>query len=511
MNATFPPRASYEKPVSKPLPSLPLEIWGATDKGRQREGNEDSIYPHPGTEMFTPNQQSLAQKGHLLLVADGVGGARAGAEASRWAVRVAVERYYDLPGPNLGSDLRTAIEMANASLYQYLQSTGIPNAGCTMAAALIHNNFLYVANVGDSRVYLIRNGHITQLTHDHTLAQQKADQGLIRPDQVALDPDSSVLTRSLGSSPTVRVDLLQPQPLAAGDVVLVCSDGLTDMVATERIPQLIGDAPLQKAAQRLIEAANRAGGVDNISVVLARVGGKSAAIPVRAARPEHKARNPWVFVAAGLGVLLFFAAIALLSFAYYTRGREVKPPAPPAVAATTVPPTAVQALPGTEIVPPTDTVPPGHPTSTPRPTSTQVPSPSPRPGKGGEVTPTGTAVAQTTNITLLSPEAGSTTGNPVSFRWQGELRKGQTYRVVASHTQSGYAISSDSLSEPKWETHLPSEKFGEWHWWVEVIEEGRVVGRSAEGMFWFQPVQVGPGTGPVETPGQPAPTPTVAR
>ncbi|MCX7681215.1 MAG: protein phosphatase 2C domain-containing protein [Anaerolineae bacterium] len=507
MNATFPPHAPYEKPVSKPLPqpSLPLEIWGATDKGRQREGNEDSIYPHSGTDMFTPNQQSLAQKGHLLLVADGVGGARAGAEASRWAVRVAVERYYDLPGPSLGNDLRTAIEMANASLYQYLQSTGIPNAGCTMAAALIHNNILYIANVGDSRVYLIRNGYITQLTHDHTLAQQKADQGLIRPEQVALDPDSNVLTRSLGSSPTVRVDLLQPQPLAPGDVVLVCSDGLTDMVAVDRIPQLISDAPLQKAAQRLIEAANRAGGVDNISVVLARVGGKAAAVPVKvkAARPERGAKHPWLFAVVGLGAVLLFALIALLSFVYYTRGRAGKSPSPPAVATATAPPTAVQALPGTEIVPPTDTVPPGHPTSTPRPTSTPVPSPSPRPGQGGKLTPTGTAPAQAVNITLLAPEAGSTTGNPVSFRWEGELEKGQTYQAVALHPESGYTLRSGSLDDPRWETHLPGEKFGQWRWWVEVIEDGKVVGRSAEWMFWFQPVQVGPG--PTE------PTPTLPR
>jgi len=496
MSVAFPSHAPNARPASRPFSQtpLPLEVWGATDKGRQREGNEDTIYP--SADMFTPNEQSVARRGRLLIVADGVGGAKAGAEASRWAVRVAVERYYDLTGPSLGNDLRTAIEMANASLYQYLQSTGVHNAGCTMAAALIHNNLLYVANVGDSRVYLIRNGQITQLTRDHTLVQQKLDQGLIRPEQAALDPDSNVLTRSLGSSPTVRVDLFDPLPLVAGDVVLVCSDGLTDMVAAEQIPSLVGNAPLTKAARRLIDAANRQGGVDNISVVLARVGGRPAAARVAArpapARPAKK--TPLlVGIIIALAAILVFTFIAVFSFTYYTR-RAKQPPA----AGTPVPSSTTQVVlqvgPATWTPLPTDKVPPGHPTSTPRPTNTPMPSPSPRPGRGTPSPTEATSPIPAGQPRLISPEAGTTTGNPVSFRWEGRLSPEQAYRVVAHHPQSGEQVTSPQIVDSRWETHLPAARAGEWHWYVEVVEGGRTIARSAEGMFWFQPVRVEPGT-----------------
>ncbi len=496
MSVAFPSRTPNARPASHPLSqhSLPLEVWGATDKGLQREGNEDTIYP--SADMFTPNEQNLARRGQLLIVADGVGGARAGAEASRWAVRVAVERYYDLTGPSLGNDLRTAIEMANASLYQYLQSTGVHNAGCTMAAALIHNNMLYVANVGDSRVYLIRNGQITQLTRDHTLAQQKLDQGLIRPEQAALDPDSSVLTRSLGSSPAVRVDLFDPQPLAPGDVVLVCSDGLTDMVAADHIPSLIGNAPLTKAARRLIDAANRQGGVDNISVVLARVGGRPAAARV-AARPapaRAATKTPLLVGLIALAAMLAFALIAALSFAYYSRRPNQPPPASTPVPSPTT--LALQVGPATETPLPTDTVPPGHPTSTPRPTSTPVPSPSIRPGRGTPSPTEATGPIPAGQPRLLSPEAGTTTGNPVSFRWEGRLSPGQAYRLVAYHPQSGEQVTSPLIVESWWETHLPAARAGEWRWYVEVVGGGQAIARSAEWMFWFEPVKVAPGTPP---------------
>ena len=124
-------------------PALSLEVWGATDRGHKREGNEDAVYPHSGSDAsFEPGPRRLAQKGQLLIVADGVGGAQAGSQASRWAVRVAVEGYYDISGPDPESNLRAAIEKANASLYQYLESTGTREAGSTMAAAVILKNLL---------------------------------------------------------------------------------------------------------------------------------------------------------------------------------------------------------------------------------------------------------------------------------------------------------------------------------------------------------------------------------
>ncbi|MEE8390804.1 MAG: protein phosphatase 2C domain-containing protein, partial [Anaerolineae bacterium] len=264
MNVAYSPQQDLAQPDS---PLMSLAVWGATDKGRQREGNEDTIFPHSGsgTPTFEPDPHHLAQKGQLLIVADGVGGAKGGREASHWATRVAVERYYDMTGPDLGTDLRTAIEATNSSLHQYNQSAGSGEAGCTMTAAVVYGNTLYVANVGDSRVYLLRNGQITQLTRDHTLAQQKVDVGIISPEQAETDPASHVLTRSMGAGQTVQVDLFPPLQLAPGDVVLLCSDGLTDMLKDTEIAHLIGNNSPKRATQRLIEAANQNGGVDNIS------------------------------------------------------------------------------------------------------------------------------------------------------------------------------------------------------------------------------------------------------
>jgi len=385
MNASYPsqPQPAYPQPGSQPLPplALPLEVWGATDKGREREGNEDAIYPHSGSDTFPfkPGAQRLVQKGQLIVVADGVGGAQAGREASQWAIRGAVERYYDLSGPDVGADLRTAVEHANASLFQYLQNTHTPEAGSTMVAAVIHGNVLYVANVGDSRAYLIRNGGITRLTRDHTLTQRKIDQGLIQPDQAELDPDRSVLTRSLGAGPTVQVDLFPPLQLAQGDMVLLCSDGLADMVSDEEVARLVAGSSPKRAAQRLIATANRRGGFDNISVIVVQVGKRPAAASVgllESVKLLPRQRKIMLLVGSIL-VAAALCAMAALGWKMWP-GRATMTPASAPTATVETMPTATSAP---VIVPetprPTDTVPAGMPTSTPAPTVTPTFTPVP--------------------------------------------------------------------------------------------------------------------------------------
>ncbi|MGC9083377.1 MAG: PP2C family protein-serine/threonine phosphatase [Anaerolineae bacterium] len=369
---------------------FPVEVWGTTDKGRVREGNEDTVFPHSDTNTYAyqPNAALLTQKGQLLLVADGVGGAQAGSEASRWVRRVVVERYYDSPDPNPASALHSVIVQANAALYQYLQSTGIREAGSTVVAAVIHQNVLYVAHVGDSRAYLFRNGQVYPLTRDHTLTQMKLLRGLITREQAATDPDQGVLTRSLGTSPTVEVDLAQPVSLAPGDVVLLCSDGLTDVVRDEEIAETIRRHPhLKKAAGELIKLANRRGGPDNITLALARVGGKGAAIPK--ALPRRPARAGKGFLSSlTTRQVVFLAVMALLVVLVFamlgaaillTRGGAggggagaTATPATGTVTATVLPGAGGVATPGT----PTLTIGAGSekPTSTPAPTPTPTPT-----------------------------------------------------------------------------------------------------------------------------------------
>ena len=261
-----------------------LESWGLTDVGRERDVNEDAIYPDPvgSNRFYQPQPELLARKGQLLLVADGIGGEQIGSAASQWAIRLAAERYYELPGDDIVADLREALHHANAALYRYLQSTGASQAGSTMAAAVVHEATLYIANVGDSRVYLLRDGVLYQQTRDHTLAQQKADRGAISQAQVAEDPDATVLTRALGAAPSVVVDMFRPLPLAVGDLVLLCSDGLYDMLPDAEITRLALSAAPRRAVERLIEAANLQGGYDNIAVIVARLGSSGGATAVAA-------------------------------------------------------------------------------------------------------------------------------------------------------------------------------------------------------------------------------------
>jgi serine/threonine protein phosphatase PrpC len=381
MHTVHSPQQNQPQPGSQPTP-VRLAVWGATDKGRQREGNEDAIYPHSGSDTgaFKPSPQHMAQKGQLLIVADGVGGAQAGREASHWAIRVAVERYYDMTGPDLGANLRTAVEMANASLYQYLQSTGTRESGCTMAAAVIHGTTLYVANVGDSRVYLLRNGQITQQTRDHTLTQQKIDHGIIQPEQAEMDPGSHVLTRSMGAGQSVQVDLFPPLQLATDDVVLLCSDGLTDMVKDAEIGRLAGNNSPKRAAQRLITAANRNGGVDNISVVVARVGGKKPPAgggPLDALRQMGRQQKTILLVGAAV-VAIVMCTLVTLGWSMY--GRQKTTPTPPTATATPAPapaPAVTTTPSATATEPPIETAPPGQATSTPAPTFTPTNTPVP--------------------------------------------------------------------------------------------------------------------------------------
>jgi len=387
-NTNYSSQPAPQQSGSQQIPALvlPLTVWGATDKGRQREGNEDAIYPHSGKEGFKPGPDKLAHKGQLLVVADGVGGAKGGSEASQWAIRVAVERYHDLTGSNLGDDLKTAVEMANASLYQYLQSTGALESGSTMVAGVIHQNTLQVASVGDSRAYLIRGGKITQLTRDHTLTQQKIDRGLIQPEQAAMDPDSSVLTRSMGAGPTVQADLFQPLPLLAGDVVLLCSDGVTDMLSDEEIVRLVNGNSPKRMAQQLIAAANKNGGFDNISVVIAQVGGKQpkpagGGLLASIGRMKHQQK----LVLGGMIALVIMFFCGLGGWVMWAILSPEKTPTPAFVptgtpaAATTAPVVA----PNTPR--PTGTVAADQPTSTPRPTNT--PSPTPLPDADGDGIP----------------------------------------------------------------------------------------------------------------------------
>jgi PPM family protein phosphatase len=228
-------------------------IW-KTDTGRQRRDNEDSAFV----------------RAPLFVVADGMGGAQAGEVASAMAVEAF---HQDLPDEGSPEERLTArIRSANRQIYD-VSRTEHEHAGMgtTLTAVYLADDYLAVAHVGDSRAYIFRDGALTRLTQDHSLVEELVRQGKLTEAQAAEHPQRSIITRALGIESDVDVDTWS-YPMRAGDVVLLCSDGLTSMISEEQIAGILAaEASLDGAGDRLIAAANDAGGRDNITVVLFRL------------------------------------------------------------------------------------------------------------------------------------------------------------------------------------------------------------------------------------------------
>jgi PPM family protein phosphatase len=228
-------------------------VW-RTDTGRQRRENEDSAYVH--SPMF--------------VVADGMGGAQAGEVASRIAIETFQEGLPRSGTPE--GQLAELVRDANQRIYGRSRTDqGRAGMGTTLTAAYLVDGNLAIAHVGDSRAYLFRSGQLTRLTQDHSLVDELVRQGKLTEAQAAEHPQRSIITRALGPEPEVEVDTFS-YPMRGGDVLLLCSDGLTSMVSEDRVAEIIRDAgTLDEAANRLIDEANEAGGRDNITVVLSRL------------------------------------------------------------------------------------------------------------------------------------------------------------------------------------------------------------------------------------------------
>lgn len=239
-------------------------FWGS-DPGRARDHNEDAI---TGT---APDHEAAA-RGCLFIVADGMGGHNAGEVASREAIQRVYDRYYADTEPDVFRSLEQAMRVTNNELYQEAQSNPTQHGmGTTMTAAVIKDDHLTVAHVGDSRLYLIRGGKIEQVTHDHSWVEEQVRAGVLTRQQAESHPQRNVITRALATGPDVRVDAFE-RDLRAGDILIFGSDGLTTEVDEAQIAAVAaGAATAQEGVQRLIQLANDNGGEDNISVGLIRV------------------------------------------------------------------------------------------------------------------------------------------------------------------------------------------------------------------------------------------------
>jgi len=246
---------------------MTTEFFCATDTGRSRSNNEDAVAIDEGAK--------------LLVLADGMGGYNAGevastmacdfitAELGRWLIE-ASEQVAD-------SDVRRAMDICvdNANRAIFNASNSNPKyvgMGTTLVVAAFRDSRLLVGHVGDSRAYRLRAGKLVQITHDHSLLQEQLDAGLITPSQAAMATHKNLVTRAVGVEDAVLLET-HLHEVWPGDTYLLCSDGLSDMIDDGIISQLMAsDETLPEIGARLISAANLAGGRDNISVVLARVG-----------------------------------------------------------------------------------------------------------------------------------------------------------------------------------------------------------------------------------------------
>ena len=245
---------------------------GQTDVGQKRDHNEDSLLVDEDLGLF--------------IVADGMGGHAGGGTASRVAVdtiqarlRVAREAnpdafasvgaLEDSPVPEL---LRDSVESACESIYQQAQGDPtLAGMGTTVTAAVVVGTNAFVAHVGDSRCYLARRGRIYQISEDHSLVNEQLKAGAITPDEARHSRLRNIITRSVGFESDVAVDLMGLE-LEEGDRLVVCCDGLSNLVDDQEILDVVSATPLEDAPRRLIEIANERGGDDNITVIVVQVG-----------------------------------------------------------------------------------------------------------------------------------------------------------------------------------------------------------------------------------------------
>lgn len=372
-----------------------LTSYKLSDIGRKRTNNED----YAGF-LEPSNPQVLKESGALYVVADGLGGHEFGERASQYAVRMLLNEYYrSSPAEPPAERLSRIIQQINRDLYHQAQRSLGPGQkmATTVVAAVVRKGLLQIAHVGDSRAYLIRQGEAKQLTQDHSIVGEMVRAGAITEEQAQQSKYRNRLSRSVGGAAEVKVDLSAPIPLQTGDMLVLCTDGLTQYVTGREIAAICaeGGTP-QEIARRLVGLANQRGGSDNITVSVTHYKEKLPAAFASAVR--------W----AALGALTVLLVGALILFGWALgSGRLLPSP----TATLTPSPTAT-------LTPfPTATL-----TATPAPSATATLSPEPSATPTLEVTPSPGSVAP-----------------PLLIVCQYTVRKGDMVQEIAARFRIGIA------------------------------------------------------------------------
>ena len=242
-----------------------LETYSATDIGRKRQLNQDYVFS---------SAKPLGNMPNLFIVADGMGGHNAGDYASKCTTETVVNEIQNSFEKNPTIIIKKAIKTANAKIRKEAsENESLFGMGTTLVVATIIGKYLQVSNIGDSRLYLLNKDGLRQVTEDHSLVEEMIRLGGLSREDARLHPDKNIITRAIGAKDEVEADFFTEE-LEAGDIVLMCSDGLTNMLEDKEIEAILLNPEKEELIQKgdaLIKAANENGGKDNIAVVLVRL------------------------------------------------------------------------------------------------------------------------------------------------------------------------------------------------------------------------------------------------
>ncbi len=250
---------------------ITITLGSLTHVGMTRSANQDAY-----SAILAPNAPPGTDA--LLAVADGMGGHQAGEVASAMAIQGLAQRHSPrgtgnvtpMPQQNWSAFLGDVIQQLNAEIFQAGKQPQTQGMGTTLTVALLAGSSLAVAHVGDSRLYLLRNGRLQQLSKDHSWVAEEVARGAFTPEEARTHPRRNILTQALGTTPTVQVDT-SDVPIQEGDTLLLCSDGLHSLVTDQEIAQILASESPQAASQALVDRANSLGGNDNVTVIVARL------------------------------------------------------------------------------------------------------------------------------------------------------------------------------------------------------------------------------------------------
>jgi len=236
-----------------------MKLFSATDAGQVREDNQDQIYT---------SDQPIGNLPNIFIVADGMGGHKAGGFASNYAVQIVLESIRKNQNFNPIKIIRQAMESANSRITKKANvDSEMKGMGTTMVVATIIGHYAYVANVGDSRLYVI-DDDIHQVTKDHSLVEEMIRLGEIKREEASKHPDKNIITRALGAKEDVEIDFFDVK-LEENARIILCSDGLSNMVSDQEMQEVIGgEIAEDNPAQLLVDRANKNGGKDNIAVIM---------------------------------------------------------------------------------------------------------------------------------------------------------------------------------------------------------------------------------------------------